>query len=150
MATAKEIFKRNFISVARAKGFNSGTALSKLAAMAGKGIEKTYCNSLLRESDEPINLSLDKAEAASLALNVPIYDMLNPGFNYGTKSPTNFDLDILSESIRLVKNIAEREGIESIEFESTLASYIYFAKQNDISEAERYSEVARITRAFVK
>ncbi len=151
MATAKEVFKRNFLSVARAQGVTSGTALSKIAAgLSEKGIEKTYCNSLLKESDDPINLSLDKAEAVSLALKVPIYDMLNPAFNYGVKSNTKFDLDVLSDSLRLVRHIAEREGIENVEFESTLASYIYFAKQNDISEAERYAEVARITREFIK
>ncbi len=151
MATAKEVFKRNFLSVARTQGVTSGTALSKIASgLSDKGIEKTYCNSLLKESDEPINLSLDKAEAVSLALKVPIYDMLNPSFNYGVRSHTKFDLEVLSDSLRLVRNIAEREGIENIEFESTLASYIYFAKQNDIPEAERYAEVSRITREYMK
>lgn len=151
MATAKEVFKRNFLSVARAQGVTSGTALSKIAAgLSDKGIEKTYCNSLLKESDEPINLSLDKAEAVSLALKVPIYDMLNPAFNYGAKKNTKFDLAMLAESIRMVRHISEREGISNADFESALASYLYFAKENDVPEVERYAEMARIIRDFMK
>lgn len=150
MATLKEVFKRNFLSVARAQGVTSGTALSKLAAEHKKQIEKTYCNSMLKENDEPINLSLDKLEAISAALKVPAYDMLNPSFNYGAKSQTKFDLPMLAESLKLVRHIAESEGIENFDFESSLASYIYFAKQNDVPEAERYAEVARITREFMK
>ncbi len=150
MATLREVFKRNFLTVARAQGLTSGTALSRLAALHNKQIEKTYCNSMLKESDEPINLSLDKIEAVSAALKVNAHDMLNPDFNYGAKIQTRFDLAVLSDSLRLVRHIAESEGIENFDFESALASYIYFAKQNDIPEAERYAEVARITREFVK
>ncbi len=151
MVTAKEVFKRNFLKAARANGISSGTALSKLAAsVSDKGIEKTYCNSLLKESDEPLNLSLDKAEAVCLALNVPIHEILNPCYTHGSKKATQFDVAILAESLRMVRAIADREGIESADFESRLASYIYFAKSNDVSEGERYIEVSRITREFLK
>lgn len=146
----KDIFKRNFVAIARSKKISSGTALSKLAAENKKQIEKTYCNSLLKEDSNPINLSLDKLEAISSALNVPAYQMLNPSFNYDTTIQAEFDLAALANSIKLARLIAKKEGIDNVDFECSLASFLFFADEHDMPEAERYTEVFRLTRKFTK
>ena len=153
MASAKEIFKRNLMRIAEQLGIPGGTALSRLTESDGKpGIEKTYGNSLLNPSDNPINLTFDKAEILAKALGVTIQDLLNPGYFDAKKGliADAKDIETLAEAIKTVKAIADREAIENPEFESRLAAYLYFDKMNNVSEGDRYGEVARITREFLK
>lgn len=149
MSSAKEIFKRNVIAVAKHKNISGGSTLSRLAEQfSNVGIEKTTCNSLLKETEEPKNLSLDKAEAVSLALGIPFYDMVNPYFSVaGSSKP--FDMEVLKESMLTAKTISEREKVDNANFECELATYLYHAKVNAVAEPERYYQITKITRQYL-
>lgn len=137
MFESKKIFQDNVKKLVEKKQIPSGRALAEMTQSGGrKGIDHTYANKILK-SPEPVNITLDKIDDVAYALGVDVVTLLSPFCTDSTNmlDPKTLPLDeqLLEESKREIRAVAEEFNIEDMEFLTKAEVFYYKSKVEGLS-----------------